>query len=288
MAKGTKTQLETTKTQPETLKKRNEEMPEKSSTNLPVPITNLAIATVDVASMAEKIREVSPEGLNVFDLDRVSFPTAGSLTFNVPTAEGPEPRRYIDGIIVHQHASRQLFETEYDATKPSPPRCVSFDGITGYGDPGGECAACPFATFGGTCRPSRFLYILQPDELFPMLLILPRTSLSRKLQNGVSRYFFGLAKGGKSKVKGGLHMFSVITRIGLAQRQNGLGMVATFTEGPMLTHEQIEQVQMYAKAFRESLVFPRVASENGGAGLPPNLVGIETSHDDDDDDDDIP
>ena len=233
-------------------------MAEKALSTVTVPaITTLAIASVDTGTM-EKMREASPEGFTMLNLDRISFPTADSLTFNVPTEEGPDPRRYIDAIIIHHHAARQRYSGAYDPTQPTPPLCSSYDGISGSGTPGGVCARCVYNQMGtdAECRPYVWLYLLFADSVFPTFLSLPRTSLSRKLANGVSKYFVTLAKGGKDRVKGGLWPWEVITRIGLADRQRGVGKVATFTEGPRLASGLADLVKAYALDFRKSLTFP--------------------------------
>ena len=240
--------------------KKGAPMAEKASSNLPASIITLAIASADAVGTMEKIREASPDGFTMLNLDRISFPTADSLTFNVPTEEGPDPQRYLDAIIAHHHAARQRYDGPYDPATPTPPLCVSYDGIRGQGKPGGLCATCRYNQVGpdAECRPYRWLYLLFPESVFPTFFPLPRTSLSRKLTNGIAKYLVGLAKGGRNKVKGGLWPWEVVTRIGLTDRQRGVGKVATFTEGPRLSSVQADVVKEYVKSFRASLTFPAI------------------------------
>ena len=250
--------------------------------NLPALPVTLAIQTMDAASTMEKMAAASPDGFTVLNLDRIPFATADSYTWNVPTEDGPDPRRYLDAVVLHQHAVRQRYENAYDPNNPTPPSCVSYDGITGEGDPGGACARCPFNKVSpdAECRPYRWLYLLFPAEPIPVLLSLPRTSLSRRLQKGVAKYFLGLAKGGRARVKGGLWPYSVMTRIGLAKRERGVGMVATFEEGPRLSPEQEEVIRVYAESFKKSVTFPVL----GGRNIGPDMYSGDGEEPEDDED----
>lgn len=260
-------------THPKTTK--NGPMSEKNSANnLPVPITSLALEQMDVAAVANALAESGIDGLSPFDLDKISMPGAGGLTWNVPTEEGVRPKEAIEGIILHQHPTRQLYEGAYDAANPSPPRCASYDGVTGHGDPGGSCAVCPLGQFGGPCKPYRFLYVLFPDKTVPTLLILPRTSLSRRLPKGFAKYVSKLAFRGKVPAQ-------MVSRISLEQRKQGMGSVAVFDEGAALSPEHYALVREYATAFKGALGFP---SAPGPVVDPTKDVEIGV----DDDDDDIP
>ena len=230
--------------------------------NLPAIPAILAIQSVDSEATMEKLSAASPEGLTPLSLDRISFVTAGSITYNVPTEDGQEPRQNLDTIVIHAHGYRQLYTGSYDPQNPSPPECVSWDGITGQGSPGGACARCPLNVVGADaqCKPYRWLYLLFPGEVLPTTLALPRTSLSRRLHKGISSYVIGLAKGGKNKVKGGLWPWEVVTRIGLAKRERGVGMVATFEEGPQLSEVHKAVVAAYAESFKKALTFPTLSS----------------------------
>jgi hypothetical protein len=231
--------------------------------NLPVLPTTLAIQTMNAASTMEKMAAASPDGFTVLNLDKIPFPSSDSYTFNVPTADGIDPRQYLDAFVVHDHTVRQFYRGKYDPNAtPKPPDCVSYDGITGDGDPGGSCAKCPLKK-SGACRPYRWLYLLFPDEPLPVRLSLPRTSLNRGLRGGVSGYMVQLAKGGRKRVQGGLWPYSVLTRIGLKKRERGQGMVAVFEEGPRLSPELEAAVGVYADSFKQSLTFPSLEGFGG-------------------------
>lgn len=254
-----------------------------AASNLPAPITALAIVSADAAGTMEKMQEASPEGFTMLNLDKIPFATADNYTWNVPTEDGPDPRRYLDVVMVHQHPARQRYRGSYDPNTPTPPVCVSYDGMRGEGEPGGICARCPYNQVGpdAECRPYRWLYLLFPDSQFPTWLSLPRTSLSNKLTNGIRRYLVGLAKGGRNKAKGGLWPWEVVTRIGLAKRERGVGMVATFTEGERLSEELRNHVQEYARNFKNSLTFPTI----NAALSDPTALSDDASDTDEDYDD---
>ncbi len=84
-------------------------MTEQVSSNFPAPITTLAITSADAASTMEKMREASPDGFTMLNLDKIAFATADNYTWNVPTEDGPDPRRYLDVIILHHHPARQRY-----------------------------------------------------------------------------------------------------------------------------------------------------------------------------------
>ena len=241
--------------------KKGVPMAEKTSANLPVlaSLTTLAFTSADAEGTMKKILAASPDGFTHLNLDKITFPTSDSITLNVPTEEGLDPRRFVDVILVHHHAARQRYEGPYDvAANPAPPICSSYDGIRGHGNPGGWCASCKYNEVGPTaqCRPFRWLYLLFEESILPTFFPIPRTSLSKKLPNGIVKYVQGLAKGGRNKVKGGLWPWNVTTRIGLADRQRGVGKVATFTEGERLSETLNECVTKYAEDFQHSLTFP--------------------------------
>ena len=247
---------------------------------LPAIPPTLAIQTMDAKESIKKVAASSPDGFTVLNLDKISFPTAGSLTFTVPTEDGEEPKRYLDGIIIHSHDYRQKYDGPYDVQNPTPPDCVSYDGVRGEGDPGGVCRICPFNIVGAEakCKPYRWLYILFPDEPLPARLAIPRTSLNRQLVRGFARYVARLAKGGTAKTKGGLWLHEAFTRIGLEKRERGIGQVATFQELGAFPPDQRAYLSAYAEDFKKYVTFPALGVRSrdinpdmyGGEGETPN------------------
>lgn len=248
-------------------------MPEKS--NLPARMPELAIARMDVKAVSRAMSALGDGGMTPFDLERISFPTSGSLTANVPTEDGIEPRSALDAIILHHHAGRQRYESEFSGGTPQPPLCASYNGLTGYGDPGGACQACKFFEFGSSCHPNRYLYLLFPTDTFPTLFVLPRTSLRRDRRDRqmFHGYSLGLARRGKE-------LWEVYSRIRFKPRPQGQGTIAFFEHGHDLSDADRAYVESYRESFLATLTFPVIAPARGVAADPT----MPDDYDDDEDD----
>ena len=79
--------------------------------------------------------------------------------------------RKLVGVILYHHFANAYWPegSEYDDNVP--PFCQSIDGMQGYGEPGGVCAACAFNQFGSTangsgkaCKNMRQIYLLRSGE----------------------------------------------------------------------------------------------------------------------------
>ena len=116
--------------------------------------------------------------------ERVRIPAGGGTIFEIPgdDPDSPEALKDFTAVILHHHPLYAFYRTKY-AGGSNPPDCGSFDGVTGEGDPGGSCAACPYNQFGSgegggkACKNRRRIYLLREGEIFPMLLSLPTGSL---------------------------------------------------------------------------------------------------------------
>jgi len=194
------------------------------------------------------------EGISPLDLQRIKIPTGGSLSWEVPTLEGTEAAKTVEGVIVAWQDCKGYWGKDFAGGEP--PLCQSLDGKIGTGLrwegdslTGHLCNECALsrwgskivngvATKGQACKSMRRLYVLQENDLLPKLLTLPPTSLK------VCRSFFlGLA--------GHQVRFSdrVIT-IGLAERMNAAGIkyaVATFALGRELSRSEQTRVREYEK-----------------------------------------
>ena len=96
----------------------------------------LAINTKEILAT---IREnVGNEQITDRDLDRVTMPLGGGLNWAIPTLDGEDSLKSLDGIIVHWSAPRAYWTSGMDeGGGSSPPDCSSSDGERGQGDPGG-------------------------------------------------------------------------------------------------------------------------------------------------------
>ena len=131
------------------------------------------------------------------DLDRIVLPAGGSRQWEVPTLDGSEYSEAIEGIIIHHTLPRARWETDLEEGGiKSPPDCSSPDGITGYGDPGGDCFTCQFNEWGSAnrgegkaCKEKRMLFVLRPTDILPVVVQAPTTSLQP-----VKKYFLRLVQ----------------------------------------------------------------------------------------------
>lgn len=183
--------------------------------------------------------------------ERIKIPSAGSTVFEVPGENQNEPDavKEFTAVILHHHPLHAYYTSKYTGGS-NPPQCGSYDGITGEGDPGGNCTKCPYNQFGSgengskACKNRRRIYVLREGEIFPLLLSLPTGSLKE-----FSRYIKRLlSKGKKSN--------SVITRFSLKKATNSGGIAysqAQFSVDRILTAEEYslinilsEQVKAYS------------------------------------------
>lgn len=207
--------------------------------------TNLAEFNM-AGAMAEEL-----DGLDG-GFERIKIPSAGSTVFEVPGEDPNEPDsvKEFSAVILYHHPLHAYYINKYTGGN-QPPDCGSFDGISGEGNPGGNCAKCQYNQFGSgengskACKNRRRIYVLREGEIFPLLLSLPTGSLKE-----FSRYIKRLlSKGKKSN--------SVVTKFSLKKAVNSGGIAysqAQFTIDRQLTSEEFalinklsEQVKTYSK-----------------------------------------
>lgn len=158
----------------------------------------------------------------------------------------------ITGVIVYNHPAYAYYRDKYTGGN-NPPDCGSFDGVTGIGNPGGNCQNCPYNKFGSgegqskLCKNKRMLYILREGELFPITLSLPTGSL-KSFTNYV-----------KSQLSRGRKLNQVVTKITLKKATNASGIAfsqAVFSFERMLTAEErnaVAGVSETVKAYAANL-----------------------------------
>lgn len=134
------------------------------------------------------IREnLAGEKLNPQDLERITIPSGTSApAWAVTTAAGTKAVEHIDGIMIAITSPRAYWSKAMEEDGKSPPDCSSPDGQIGYGDPGGDCVACPFNEWGTSktgsktgkaCKEQRLLFMLTPDNFLPVVVQAPVTSI---------------------------------------------------------------------------------------------------------------
>ena len=230
----------------------------------------------------EMVREVIRENLQgdtvaAFELDRVKFPSGGAGFFEVPSVDGDATAdKEIVGVIVHQRIGRRYFSKPYEDGGGEAPDCFCEDGITGIGDPGGDCSTCPHSEWGSSqkgsgrgqaCGERRVLFVLKQEELLPIVVDLPPTSLK-----AWKSYLLGLTSRATP-------YYAVVTSIGLTKKpgESGEYSVATFKRAASLDEEQTKSI----KAYRGDVVDKLQAVKIGD-------VPRDDELDDEPDDDDIP
>jgi hypothetical protein len=187
----------------------------------------------------EKTREIlstnhGETGVDLSELRRIKIPAGGATLWTLPTLTGEETARELPCIILSSQDIRKYWGTPMEVQGNVPPDCYSTDGLTGVGNPGGQCSQCPHSHFGPNgespaCKEMRELVVLQESKLLPDIISLPRTS---KIPSG---YYFARLSSRRLSCR------SVITTIGLEKMKNNQGIVysrATFTAGDVLTPEQ--------------------------------------------------
>jgi len=199
------------------------------------------------------------------DLDRIKAPAGGSTKFEVPTTSGEtETVSSIEGIILHQMVQRAYWNKAFGEGTNQPPDCISTDGIRGIGTPGGLCARCPNAEWGSkqdkegivtkaqACKETRLLFIIRPNEILPIVLVVPPTSLSN-----ISKHLLRLA----SK---GLPYWKCVHRFKLEPAQNANYKFAKIVPSlvGVLTDEQAQHIKTIADKIKPKLEQFVVAQED--------------------------
>lgn len=190
------------------------------------------------------------EGIQV-SFRKFKIPAGGVVQFEEPgdNPEDPHYVKFIDGILVYNHASNAYWAAGAEYDDSAMPLCSSFDGKSGFGTPGGSCELCPMNQYGTdmgggkgkACKNMRTLYILRSGEAMPIQLSLPPTSL-RPFTDFMNGVFVTRQR----------PTWTAIIRIGLKRQDNGTNQysVATFSKIADLNQEQLMQMRQYASSFR--------------------------------------
>lgn len=198
-----------------------------------------------------------------FSFDRIKLPAGGGMAFEIPSADSDEPElvKEILGVVVYQHPAYALYRSKY-AGGNNPPECGSFDGVQGIGNPGGQCARCPYNRFGSgegqgkLCKNKRMIYILREGELFPLTLSLPAGSLK-----SFTAYV-------KSQLTRGRRLSQIVTKITLKKATNASGITysqAVFSfERQLYIDEQaaVAEVAERVKAYAANLTPAALAEDD--------------------------
>jgi hypothetical protein len=154
-----------------------------------VSIAEFAISEFEPGELAETMQEnFGGENLTPRDLERIKIPAGGSKLWIVPSLddEDGEAQKELQGVIVAQRKTRVYWENDLGNGESGPPDCYSTDGKVGNGNEGPvspTCADCPMNQFGSkegkkgkACKEVQELYLLQKENVLPVVLPLPPTS----------------------------------------------------------------------------------------------------------------
>lgn len=225
------------------------------------PGSAYAIVTFDPGELKDALAaNIGTDRIGANDLDRVKMPAGGGIVWEVPSLEGPQVAREIEGVIVAWRNTRAYWPGEYTGQN-TPPQCSSDDGVYGHGDPGDFvpdhlCDECALSKFGSgrdgkgqACKLMRLLFIVTPDELLPKVIALPPTSVGP-----MKKYFLRLA----SKA---MPPHGVVTALKLSKDTNDGGIaysVATPEMRAILTPAERDRVKAYADLLKPALEGVRV------------------------------
>ncbi len=142
------------------------------------------------------IKATSGRRVRVFDLERASLPGGKGKPSWIVTGgpEGEEFRDELTGIIIGIRDWRTWWKDAFGDGSKGPPSCASDDAIFGHGDRSldasdgygkHDCLTCKWAQFGSDqkggrgqdCAERRAIFLLTQETIYPMLLILPPTSI---------------------------------------------------------------------------------------------------------------
>lgn len=205
--------------------------------------SNFLALRMDQNEVLDMIEEtLGGETLQPQDLDRVKVPSGGGTTWEVPTLDGDEATKVIEGVIVDAVTRRAYWSKPYDGSNESP-ECFSNDGKVGTGDPGGICNGCPFNEFesaangvGKACKETRQVFVLLEDSLIPIVVTVPPASLTN-----LKQYRLRLLRGQRS-------LLSQTTKITLSKEKNSTGIEyseVVFARGRDLDPEAVAQMKAY-------------------------------------------
>lgn len=224
-------------------------------------IGNYLIAKASTDAMAVIKENMGGHEVSAFDLDRVKFPSSGGIAWEVPTLDGSDIAKEIVGIIIYKRRGRVYYDMPFDGTL-QPPKCSSPDGEIGQGDPGGVCKTCPMSQWGSArgadgsaergqaCSERELLFILREDDILPIIISIPPTSLrvstqyALRLASRATRYWH---------VTTGLELVKVQNANGIPYSQLKLSVVSK------LNPQEVERIAAIVKGYQN--VFAAVPIE---------------------------
>ncbi|MBR2578821.1 MAG: hypothetical protein IKE41_01610 [Clostridia bacterium] len=179
------------------------------------------------------------------EFERIKIPAGGGTMFEFPSSNPDELDmiKEFSAVILYHHPMYVFYSSKFNGSN-NPPDCLSIDGITGVGVPGGKCINCPKNKFGSgengskACKNKHQMYLLREGEIFPVILSLP-TSSNREFSRYIKRL---LSRGKKSD--------SVVTKFSLKKAVNKTGISYSqvqFSVARELDTKEIELIKNYSE-----------------------------------------
>ena len=217
-----------------------------------------ALQIVPSADMRALIETNLGGQLDLSLLDRVKMPAGGGIAFEVPTIDGVDPRKAIEGVVLYVKFQNVYWAQALEDANGAPPDCVATDGRHGAGNPGGLCSTCPYNKFGSdadggrgkACRNNMLVFLQEKGKVLPLVVVLPPTSIP------IMRKYLG------QLTSIGTMYFHVVTRFALTTAQSKDGFKYSVIAPPI-------RVKEYELSEQE-----KIALENYRAGLIPALDGV--------------
>lgn len=167
-----------------------------TSTDL-VPVEDLANKYPVLAggsAMEAFQANIGDDDFSVHDLDKVTVPSGGGTTWEIPGLDGTDSAKELTGVIVGVLSRRSFWETSIEEGETgTPPDCASDDGKIGRGlfgigstqHPSGDCSTCPMNAFQDNgsgrvnkpCKEQRLLLLVREGSVLPTQVQLAPTSM---------------------------------------------------------------------------------------------------------------
>jgi hypothetical protein len=224
---------------------------------------DVSLAVMDperAIDLADLSAELDGESIGMSLFSRVKIPSGGGKAFEIENPDDPDDpdiAKTIEGVVVAtKRVNAYWAQGMEESGGGTPPDCASKDAVTGKGDRGlpGDtetsthpCSGCPMNEFGSSpnggkmCKNQWMLFVLRTDDVMPLLLTLPPTSMEHW------KMYLAKAIVTKGRAKHG-----VVTRVGLETANSKSGVEysrATFAVAGILPTEQVAFIGHY----RESL-----------------------------------
>ncbi len=145
----------------------------KSNSLIPLNPAEQLVAPDRIAVEEALLTEI--KALDPDDYQHLKTPLGGTTFIQVnDPVDGDKAERELHLIPLAYRKNRRFFIKKGDETgSGAPPACVSYDNAWGEGDPGGDCASCPYSQAGSgngrgsACEARLDLYFLRQGRAMP-------------------------------------------------------------------------------------------------------------------------